>query len=190
MPSPMPSRRRDSVSGPASPQKPSKTRARRIVAARPRLRRARASASRARSAGSSGTGVKPLVFLPALYCLVFLNAWTGGAIGLAGFSGVTCGLKIRLTLMMMKRFLSALLATAALTLSLSACNDASPNANSTSTSDDVATATLPDMPAAVDTTGGKKSPRPRCQQHQPRAERPECDGRHQENAAAALNRRF
>ncbi|MGI4871339.1 MAG: hypothetical protein ACRYFX_09185 [Janthinobacterium lividum] len=60
----------------------------------------------------------------------------------------------------MKRFLPALLASAALTLSLAACNDASPNGNSVSTPDDVATVTLPDMPPPVDTTGGKKAPAP------------------------------
>ena len=61
--------------------------------------------------------------------------------------------------MMTKRFLPALLASAALTLSLAACNDASPG-NPTSTSDDVPTAKLPDLPPPVDTTGGKKAPAP------------------------------
>ena len=60
--------------------------------------------------------------------------------------------------MMMKRFLPALLASAALTLALSACG--SPDGNPTSTEDDVATAPLPPLPAAVDTSGGKKAPAP------------------------------
>jgi hypothetical protein len=46
--------------------------------------------------------------------------------------------------MMMKRFLPALLASAALTLTLAACS--SPDGNPTSTEDDVATTALP--PAA------------------------------------------
>ena len=60
--------------------------------------------------------------------------------------------------MMIKRFLPALLASAALTLALSACS--SPDGNPTSTEDDVATVPLPPLPAAVDTTGGKKAPEP------------------------------
>jgi hypothetical protein len=60
--------------------------------------------------------------------------------------------------MMMKRFLPALLASAALTLTLAACS--SPDGNPTSTDDDVATTALPPIPAAVDTTGGKKAPAP------------------------------
>ncbi len=60
--------------------------------------------------------------------------------------------------MMMKRFLPALLASAALTLTLAACS--SPDGNPTSTEDDVATTALPPIPAAVDTTGGKKAPAP------------------------------
>ena len=60
--------------------------------------------------------------------------------------------------MMMKRFLPALLASAALTLALSACS--SPDGNPTSTEDDVATTPLPPLPPAVDTTGGKKAPEP------------------------------
>ena len=63
--------------------------------------------------------------------------------------------------MMMKRFLPALLASAVLTLSLAACNDESPEGVNTGTApDDVATAPLPPLPAAVDTTGGKKAPAP------------------------------
>ena len=63
--------------------------------------------------------------------------------------------------MMMKRFLPALLASAALTLTLTACNDESPAGvpNST-TPDDVAVTPLPPLPAVVDTTGGKKAPPP------------------------------
>jgi len=60
--------------------------------------------------------------------------------------------------MMMKRFLPALLASAALTLALAACS--SPDGNPTSTEDDVATVPLPPLPPAVDTTGGKKAPAP------------------------------
>ncbi len=60
--------------------------------------------------------------------------------------------------MMMKRFLPALLASAALTLTLAACS--SPDGNPTSTEDDVATVPLPPLPPAVDTTGGKKAPAP------------------------------
>ena len=60
--------------------------------------------------------------------------------------------------MMMKRFLPALLASAALTLTLAACS--SPDGNPTSTEDDVATTALPPIPAAVDTAGGKKAPAP------------------------------
>jgi hypothetical protein len=63
--------------------------------------------------------------------------------------------------MMMKRFLPALLASAALTLTLASCNDESPNSGASSSSDDdVATTTLPPLPPPVDTTGGKKAPAP------------------------------
>ena len=63
--------------------------------------------------------------------------------------------------MMMKRFLPALLASAALTLALSSCNDESPTGGpSASTDDDVATAPLPPLPAVPDTAGGKKAPAP------------------------------
>jgi hypothetical protein len=63
--------------------------------------------------------------------------------------------------MIMKRFLPALLASAVLTLSLAACNDESPEGANTGTApDDVATAPLPPLPPAVDTTGGKKAPEP------------------------------
>ena len=63
--------------------------------------------------------------------------------------------------MMMKRFLPVLLASAALTLSLTSCNDESPNGGpSISTDDDVATAPLPPLPAAPDTAGGKKAAPP------------------------------
>ena len=60
--------------------------------------------------------------------------------------------------MMMNRFLPALLASAALSLALSAC--ASPDGNPTSTEDDVETTALPPLPPVVDTTGGKKAPAP------------------------------
>ena len=60
--------------------------------------------------------------------------------------------------MMIKRFLPALLASAALALALPACS--SPDGNPTSTTDDVATAPLPALPPPVDTTGGKKAPEP------------------------------
>ena len=60
--------------------------------------------------------------------------------------------------MMMKRFLPTLLASAALTLTMAACS--SPDGNPTSTEDDVATTALPPLPAAVDTSGGKKAPAP------------------------------
>lgn len=60
--------------------------------------------------------------------------------------------------MMMKRFLPTLLAATALTLTMAACS--SPDGNPTSTEDDVATAPLPPLPAAVDTSGGKKAPAP------------------------------
>jgi hypothetical protein len=61
--------------------------------------------------------------------------------------------------MMMKRFLPALLASAALTLTLAACS--SPDGNPTSTEDDVATTPLPPLPPPPpDTTGGKKAPAP------------------------------
>ena len=59
---------------------------------------------------------------------------------------------------MMKRFLPTLLASAALTLTMAACS--SPDGNPTSTEDDVATTALPPLPAAVDTSGGKKAPAP------------------------------
>lgn len=63
--------------------------------------------------------------------------------------------------MMMKRFLPALLASAALTLTLAACNDESPEGASTgSTPDNVVVTPLPPLPAVVDTTGGKKAPPP------------------------------
>ncbi len=61
---------------------------------------------------------------------------------------------------MTKRFLTALLATAALTLSLAACKSPDGNPTSTRQDDDVAVAPLPPLPAAVDTTGGKKAPAP------------------------------
>ena len=59
---------------------------------------------------------------------------------------------------MMKSFLPTLLASAALTLMMAACS--SPDGNPTSTEDDVATTALPPIPAAVDTSGGKKAPVP------------------------------
>lgn len=63
--------------------------------------------------------------------------------------------------MMMKRFLPALLASAALTLTLTACNDESPTgASMGSTPDNVAVTPLPALPPVVDTTGGKKAPPP------------------------------
>ena len=63
--------------------------------------------------------------------------------------------------MMMKRFLPALLASAALTLTLAACNDESPEGIPNSSSpDNVVVTPLPPLPAAVDTTGGKKAPPP------------------------------
>ena len=62
---------------------------------------------------------------------------------------------------MMKRFLPALLASATLALTLTACNDASPDSNyAGNSSDDVATAPLPPLPPPVDTTGGKKAAAP------------------------------
>ncbi len=64
--------------------------------------------------------------------------------------------------MMMKRFLPALLASAALTLTLAACNDESPEGgfSTGSTPDNVAVNPLPPLPAVVDTSGGKKAPPP------------------------------
>ena len=54
--------------------------------------------------------------------------------------------------MMTKRFLPALLASAALLFTLPACSPAN------DTDDDVATAPLPPLPAAPDTTKGAKQP--------------------------------
>ena len=56
--------------------------------------------------------------------------------------------------MMTKRFLPALLASAALLLTLPACGP------SNSTEDDVATTPLPPLPAAPDTTKGAKAATP------------------------------
>jgi len=56
--------------------------------------------------------------------------------------------------MMTKRFLPALLASAALLFTLPACSPA------TDTDDDVATAPLPPLPAAPDTTKGAKAAEP------------------------------
>lgn len=57
--------------------------------------------------------------------------------------------------MMTKRFLPALFAAAALLLTMPACG---PSANDGD--DDVATTPLPPLPAAPDTTKGKKAPEP------------------------------
>ena len=57
--------------------------------------------------------------------------------------------------MMIKRFLPALLALAALLLTLPACSSSDEGGD-----DDVATAPLPPLPAPVDTTKGKQAPPP------------------------------
>lgn len=57
--------------------------------------------------------------------------------------------------MMTKRFLPALLASAALLLTLPACGPSAEEG-----ADDVATAPLPPLPAAPDTANGKKAPAP------------------------------